>query len=114
MFPMLHISIMVTFQWRRISSRRLYQSGEVCYKHCYLLDGELINYILDIDLTNMIPNLDKVASDLVTHQRDALVERKDLAQRTKDFRKLDDSAKLNEIKVLLKGRISPYEEEILN
>ena len=60
-------------------------------------------YYADIDLTALIPNLDKVASDLVTQQRDALVERKDLAQRTKDFRKLDDATKLNEVKNLLKG-----------
>jgi homeobox protein cut-like len=57
---------------------------------------------LDIDLTSLIPNLDSAASDLVAHQRDALVQRKDLAQKTKDFRKLDDTVKLGEVKGLLK------------
>lgn len=31
------------------------------------------------------------------------MQRKDLAQKTKDFRKLDDASKLSEIKGLLKG-----------
>lgn len=53
-----------------------------------------------------MPELDDTASDIVTHQRDALVSRKDLAQKTKDFRKLDDSSKLTEFKVLLKGSTS--------
>jgi homeobox protein cut-like len=51
----------------------------------------------------LIPNLDNAASDLVAHQRDALVQRKDLAQKTKDFRKLDDADKLSEVKALLKS-----------
>jgi homeobox protein cut-like len=55
-----------------------------------------------IDLTHMIPILDTTASDLVTKQKDSLVERKELAQKTKDFRKLDDAEKLVEIKALLK------------
>lgn len=54
-------------------------------------------------MTALIPNLDAAASDLVAHQRDSLVQRKDLAQKTKDFRKLDDASKLNEVKGLLKG-----------
>ncbi|EOA85363.1 hypothetical protein ACJQWK_07077 [Exserohilum turcicum] len=57
----------------------------------------------NIDLTSLIPQLDTVASDLVTHQRDTLTQRKDLAQKTKDFRKLDDASKLNDIKGLLKS-----------
>ncbi|KAB8976007.1 hypothetical protein FH972_026885 [Carpinus fangiana] len=57
----------------------------------------------NIDLTNLIPKLDTTASDLVAHQRDALVERKELAQKTKDFRKLDEDSKLAEIKSLLKS-----------
>ena len=60
----------------------------------------------DIDLTNLIPTLDTAASDLVAHQRDSLVQRKDLAQKTKDFRKLDDAGKLGEIKALLKGNFN--------
>ncbi|CAN9294666.1 unnamed protein product [Alternaria alternata] len=57
----------------------------------------------DIDLTTLIPQLDTVASDLVAHQRDTLTQRKDLAQKTKDFRKLDDASKLSDIKGLLKS-----------
>jgi homeobox protein cut-like len=56
-----------------------------------------------IDLTSLVPQLDAVASDLVAHQRDSLTQRKDLAQKTKDFRKLDDASKLNDIKGLLKS-----------
>jgi homeobox protein cut-like len=55
-----------------------------------------------IDLTHLIPTLDTTASDLVTKQKDSLVERKELAQKTKDFRKLDDTEKLVEVKALLK------------
>jgi len=62
----------------------------------------------DIDLTSMIPILDTAASDLVSHQRDSLVQRKDLAQKTKDFRKLEDAGKLTEIKGLLKGMLFCY------
>ena len=56
----------------------------------------------DIDLTRLVPELDNTASEIVTQQRDALLSRKDLAQKTKDFRKLDDAAKLGEFKGLLK------------
>ncbi|KAJ4360509.1 uncharacterized protein N0V89_001074 [Didymosphaeria variabile] len=57
----------------------------------------------NIDLTTLVPQLDTVASDLVAHQRDTLTQRKDLAQKTKDFRKLDDASRLNDIKALLKS-----------
>ncbi|KAF2204914.1 hypothetical protein GQ43DRAFT_348451, partial [Delitschia confertaspora ATCC 74209] len=57
----------------------------------------------NIDLTTLIPQLDTVASDIVVHQRDVLTQRKDLAQKTKDFRKLDDASKLSDIKGLLKS-----------
>ncbi|KAA8568529.1 hypothetical protein EYC84_007549 [Monilinia fructicola] len=56
-----------------------------------------------IDLTSMIPSLDNTASEIVHYQRDSTVQRKELAQKTKDFRKLDDSNKLSEIKGLLKA-----------
>ena len=51
----------------------------------------------------MIPTLDNTASEIVQYQRDSTVQRKDLAQKTKDFRKLDDTTKLVEVKGLLKG-----------
>lgn len=56
-----------------------------------------------IGLSNLILDLDKTASEIVENQKDALVQRKDLAQKTKDFRKLEDQAKLIEWKVLLKS-----------
>ncbi|KAI9888739.1 MAG: hypothetical protein M1814_006471 [Vezdaea aestivalis] len=56
-----------------------------------------------IDLTHLMPSLDSTASEIVDHQRDSLVQRKELAQKTKDFRKLDDDSKLNEFKALLKA-----------
>ncbi|KAI8945031.1 CASP C terminal-domain-containing protein [Xylaria longipes] len=57
----------------------------------------------NIDLSSLIQNLDNTASDIVAYQRDSTVQRKDLAQKTKDFRKLDDAAKLTEYKSLLKA-----------
>ncbi|KAJ6789742.1 hypothetical protein PWT90_05742 [Aphanocladium album] len=56
-----------------------------------------------VDLTTLTSNLDNTAADIVTFQRDSTVQRKDLAQKTKDFRKLDDATKLTEIKGLLKA-----------
>ena len=58
--------------------------------------------VADIDLSSLMPQLDATASEVVGQQKDALLERKDLAQRTKDFRKLDDADKLTEYKTLLK------------
>lgn len=55
-----------------------------------------------IGLASLISQLDSTASDIVNHQKDALLERKDVAQKTKEFRKLDDAAKLTEYKALLK------------
>lgn len=54
-------------------------------------------------MSSTVAKLDNTASDIVAEQRDALVQRKDLAQKTKDFRKLEDSSKLAEYKGLLKG-----------
>ncbi|KAJ5753187.1 hypothetical protein N7520_010104 [Penicillium odoratum] len=56
-----------------------------------------------IDLASTIAKLDTVASDIVEYQRESLVQRKDLAQKTKDFKKLDDQEKLAEHKGLLKA-----------
>ncbi|KAI9710060.1 MAG: hypothetical protein M1812_007524 [Candelaria pacifica] len=64
---------------------------------------EAISAWRNIGLTNLMPTLDATASEIVSHQRDSLVQRKDLAQKTKDFRKLEDSAKLVEYKALLKA-----------
>ncbi|KAH6669154.1 CASP C terminal-domain-containing protein [Plectosphaerella plurivora] len=56
-----------------------------------------------IDYTTLVSGLDNTASEIVTYQRDSTVQRKELAQKTKDFRKLDDASKLGEIKGLLKA-----------
>lgn len=56
-----------------------------------------------ISLGTLMPDLDKAASDIVSFQRDSVLQRKELAQKTKDFRKLEDAAKLSEIKGLLKA-----------
>lgn len=70
---------------------------------------------IDINLTSLIPNLDNTASEIVAYQRDSTVQRKELAQKTKDFRKLDDASKLVEYKALLKGgRIYGYWREQTN
>ncbi|KAI1827868.1 CASP C terminal-domain-containing protein [Xylaria intraflava] len=57
----------------------------------------------NIDLSTLIQTLDNTASDIVAYQRDSTVQRKELAQKTKDFRKFDDATKLTEIKGLLKA-----------
>ncbi|KAK2602687.1 hypothetical protein N8I77_009198 [Diaporthe amygdali] len=57
----------------------------------------------NIDMTTLVSGLDNTASEIVTYQRDSTVQRKDLAQKTKDFRKSDDATKLSEIKGLLKA-----------
>ncbi|CAK7264129.1 hypothetical protein SEPCBS119000_000841 [Sporothrix epigloea] len=56
-----------------------------------------------IDLTSLVSTLDNTASEIVAYQRDSTVQRKDLAQKTKEFRKMDDASKLVEIKSLLKA-----------
>ncbi|EWC44435.1 hypothetical protein DRE_06803 [Drechslerella stenobrocha 248] len=56
-----------------------------------------------IDLSSLQKQLDAEASEIITNQRDDLVERKEVAQKTKDFRKLSDPDKLVEYKGLLKA-----------
>ncbi|KAF4121804.1 hypothetical protein GMORB2_1643 [Geosmithia morbida] len=57
----------------------------------------------NLDLTTLTSKLDNTASEIVTYQRDSTVQRKDLAQKTKEFRKMDDESKLSEVKGLLKA-----------
>lgn len=54
-------------------------------------------------MASTIAKLDTTATGIVEQQRDALVQRKDLAQKTKDYKKLDDESKLAEYKGLLKA-----------
>ncbi|KAK3370153.1 CASP C terminal-domain-containing protein [Podospora didyma] len=56
-----------------------------------------------LDFTSLVSNLDNTASEIVAFQRDSTVQRKDLAAKTKDFRKLDDATKIAEYKSLLKA-----------
>jgi homeobox protein cut-like len=56
-----------------------------------------------LDLSKLVSTLDVAASELVSHQRDSILKRKDLAQKTKDFKKLDDASKLLDFKDLLKS-----------
>lgn len=60
-------------------------------------------------MTTLTSKLDNTASEIVSFQRDSTVQRKDLAQKTKDFRKLDDATKLTEVKGLLKGTDDAHE-----
>jgi hypothetical protein len=85
-----------------ISSKVLFLHGEVSVGTDGVVTIGLIPCI-GINLAKLVPELDSTATDIVTHQRDALLSRKDLAQKTKDFRKLDDTTKLVEFKSLLKG-----------
>ena len=54
-------------------------------------------------MTTLTSKLDNTASEIVSFQRDSTVQRKELAQKTKEFRKMDDATKLTEVKGLLKG-----------
>lgn len=85
--------------------RAPYPPGEVIHRQPIPKSRGSLTTILDIDLTKLVPELDTTASDIVSHQRESLLSRKDLAQKTKDFRKLDDASKLAEFKSLLKGRL---------
>lgn len=56
-----------------------------------------------LDLTTLVKALDTTAEEMVGQQKESLVQRKELAAKTKDFRKMDDTAKLAEMKDLLKA-----------
>ena len=55
-----------------------------------------------LNLTSLVSSLDATAEDMVTQQKDSLVKRKELATKTKEFKKMDDAAKLTEMAGLLK------------
>lgn len=56
----------------------------------------------EIDLASLQKKLDQQGIELKLEQKLSLASRKDLAQKTKEFRKLDDEQKLAEVKLLLK------------
>ncbi|KAK7205025.1 CASP C terminal-domain-containing protein [Myxozyma melibiosi] len=64
----------------------------------------------DINLTELQKQLDSQGLEIVENQKVSVVGRKELASKTKEFRKLPDDAKLTEIKSLLKA----YQLEIDN
>jgi len=57
---------------------------------------------VDIDLTTLQKSLDATATEIVSSQKDGLIQRKELAQKTKEYRKLDEEARKEEWKGLLK------------
>jgi hypothetical protein len=87
-----------------MGSKRQLQRGEVCLgRKLISKDNRLTDGRTGIDLSSLQKQLDAEASEIITNQRDDLVERKEVAQKTKDFRKLSDPDKLVEYKGLLKG-----------
>ncbi|KAG0642014.1 CASP C terminal-domain-containing protein [Tuber brumale] len=57
----------------------------------------------DIDLTTLQKSLDATAAEIIGSQKDGLIQRKELAQKTKEYRKLDEEARKEEWKGLLKS-----------
>lgn len=55
-----------------------------------------------LDLTKLVSSLDSTAAEMLNQQKESLVQRKEVATKTKDFRKMDDADKLGGIKDLLK------------
>lgn len=64
----------------------------------------------DINLTELQTKLDAQGIELVDNQKESLLGRKALADKTKEFKKLQDDEKLNAFKALLKA----YQTEIDN
>lgn len=92
----------------------LFQHGGVRHQRFLHTQCMILTLLAAIDLTTLVSNLDNTASDIVAYQRDSTVQRKELAQKTKEFRKLDDTTKLTEIKGLLKCTIdTPHDGTIL-
>lgn len=56
----------------------------------------------EIDLSSLQRKLDDQGIELKSQQKQSLASRKELASKTKEFKKLDDEAKLSELKGLLK------------
>ncbi|CAK9440508.1 uncharacterized protein LODBEIA_P45910 [Lodderomyces beijingensis] len=57
---------------------------------------------VEIDLPSLQKKLDEQGVEIREGQKDSLISRKALATKTKDFRKLDSSEKLEQVKTLLK------------
>ncbi|KAJ1663070.1 hypothetical protein IW140_005891 [Coemansia sp. RSA 1813] len=76
-------------------------------------DGMLagaLEYWRTLQLTTLLQELDETSLEIVDNQKTSLQERRKLAERTKEFRALDDTEKLNDFKPLLRA----YQNEIDN
>ncbi|KAI8065111.1 CASP C terminal-domain-containing protein [Gongronella butleri] len=67
-----------------------------------------IQYWKGVNLNAVQRDLDEQGLAIVENQKDGLVSRKRLAEQTREFKKLPDESKLNQVKGLLKG----YQSEI--
>lgn len=56
-----------------------------------------------IDLSNLQKELDSKALEIQNYQKESLIDRKELATQTKDFKKLTDDEKINKFNQLLKS-----------
>lgn len=56
-----------------------------------------------IDLSNLQKELDSKALEVQNYQKESLIDRKELATQTKDFKKLTDDEKINKFNQLLKS-----------
>ncbi|KAG7665393.1 uncharacterized protein J8A68_001081 [[Candida] subhashii] len=64
--------------------------------------GNALQTWVEIDLPSLQKKLDEQGLQLKEEQKSSLLSRKTLAAKTKEFRKLDDSEKLEQVKSLLK------------
>ncbi|KAJ2387784.1 hypothetical protein GGI23_006197, partial [Coemansia sp. RSA 2559] len=74
-------------------------------------DGKLagaLEYWRALQLTTLLQELDETSLEIIDNQKMSLQERRKLAERTKEFRMLDDSEKLADFKPLLRA----YQNEI--
>lgn len=72
--------------------------------------GNALQTWVEIDLPSLQKKLDEQGIELKEDQKASLLSRKNLASKTKEFKKLEDSEKLNQFKSLLKL----YQNEIDN
>lgn len=72
--------------------------------------GNALQTWIEIDLPSLQKKLDEQGIELKEDQKASLLSRKNLASKTKEFKKLEDSEKLNQFKSLLKL----YQNEIDN
>ncbi|KAJ2601340.1 hypothetical protein EV177_006998, partial [Coemansia sp. RSA 1804] len=69
-----------------------------------------LEYWRTLQLTAFLQELDGTSLEIIDNQKTSLQERRKLAEKTKEFRTLDDTLKLEEFKPLLRA----YQNEIDN